>query len=263
MHRLLYTWLKEQWLLLPILGVLLVAMNAIMYVAWHLLGGVDGILGSLLQDGIEMLQAVGGSGVSPENLGAGYLAVGWRHPIVVAILAGYAASRGSKAVAREIEEERSEFLFSLPYPRFLIVLIHIFTTVLGLGALTALLVYSSIFFSRTFGPDIATSGYMATGFITFSLYLAVGSVAYFFSSFMRQGGWALNVTLLIFLVLYGADLGANLGLWENSRYTLFINYKVAESLGGLSSLGPEAWGFLGVAALFLAASLVISSIRSI
>lgn len=263
MHRLLYAWLKEQWLILPILGFLLILLNVAMYIAWHLLGGAEGILGSLLQDGIEMVQVFGGQGVGSGNLGASYLAVGWRHPIVVAMLAGYAASRGSKAVAREIEEERSEFLFSLPYPRFFILLAHFLTTALGVAVLSALLVYSSIYFSGTFGLEIAASSYRATGYITFALYMAVASIAYFFSSFLRQGGWALNLTLVLVLALYAGDFGANLGFWENSSYTLFVNYRVAESLGGLSTLGPEALGFLGVAGFFLAASMAITTIRNI
>lgn len=263
MHRLLFAWLKEQWLILPVLGALLVLLNVCMYIAWNLLGGADGILGSLLQDGIEMLQVFGGEGVSSENLSASYLAVGWRHPIVVAMLAGYAASRGSKAVAREIEEERSEFLFSLPYPRFVIVLIHFITTVLGVGILAALLVYSSIYFSRTFGPEIEASNFVATGYLTFGLYMAVASMAYFFSSLLRRGGLAQYFTLVIFLILYVADFGANLGFWENSRYTIFVNYKVAEALGGLSSLGPETMGFLGIAALFFGASLAVTTVRSL
>ncbi len=263
MHRLLFIWLKEQWLALGILAILLVLMNLCMYIGWYLLGGTDGILVNLLHDGIEMLQVFGGQGVHVDNLNASYLAVGWRHPIVVAVLAGYAASRGSKAVATEIQEQRSEFLFSLPYPRFLIVLAHFFTTMLGTAALVATLVFSSIFFSGLFGPEIETGYYLATGFATFSLYIAVAAIAYFFSSLLRQGGWALNFTMVVILVLYGADFAANLGLMESSSHTLFVNYKVAESLGGLSSLGAETFGFLGLAVLFLAASLAVTTVRNL
>lgn len=263
MHRLIYTWTKEQWLVLPLLGILLVFMNLLLSLAWHLLGGATGILASLLQDGIEMLRVFGGQGVGPDNLVASYLAVGWRHPIIVALMAGYAASRGSKAVAREIEEGRAEFLYSLPYPRFAILLVHFITTALGMAALTAVLVYSAIFFSRTFGPEIEASRYVATGTLTFSLYMVVASVAYFFSSLLRQGGWAQNLTLIILLALYGADFGANLGLWENSRYTLFLDYKVAEVLGGLSHPGPETMGFLGLTGLFLAASLLVTTFKNV
>ncbi len=263
MHRLLYIWLKEQWLTVAILGVILVIMNLCMYIGWHLLGGSGGILVSLLKDGIEMVQVFGGKGVHPDNLEASFLAVGWRHPIVVAILAGYAASRGSKAVATEIEKDRSEFLFSLPYPRFVIVLAHFFTTMLGTAALVAALVFSSIYFSQTLGPEISASNYLATGYVTFALYIAIASIAYFFSSLLRQGGWALNFSLVIILVLYVADFAANLGLVEHSRNTLFVNYKVAESLGGLSSLGAEATGFLGLAAMLLAVSLAVTTIRNL
>lgn len=264
MHRLVFAWLREHWLNLAILAAVLVFINLCMYIGWKIVGGPGSSIYSLITDGIDMLRAFGGEGVHADNLEASFFAVSWRHPIVVAILAGYAASRGSRSVATEIEEGRSELLFSLPYPRFVIVLVHFFSTMLGLAILVASLVFSSIFFGNILGAGMAASGYMATGFATFGLYLAVAAIAYFFSSFLRRGGWALNLSLLVVLILYGVDFAGNVGLFESlQKYTLFANYKVAESLGGLSTLGGETFGFLGVAALFLIISLAVTTVRDL
>ncbi len=264
MHRLIFVWLKEQWLNLSILAALLVVINLCMYIGWKILGDSGGTLIGLLRDGIDMLHAFGGEGVHLDNLEASFLAVGWRHPIVVAILAGYASARGSRSVATEIEEDRAELLFSLPYPRFVIVLLHFLSTMLGIAILTAAFVFSGIFFGNILGPEIAAANYMATGFATVGFYGAMAALAYFFSSFLRRGGWALNLSLLVILILYAVDFAGNLGLFESfQKYTLFANYKVAESLGGMTSLGGETFGFWAVAASFLAISLVITTVRDL
>jgi hypothetical protein len=264
MHRLIFAWFKEQWLNLSILAALLIIINLCMYIGWKILGEPGGTLISLLRDGIDMLHAFGGGGVHPDNLEASFLAVGWRHPIVVAMLAGYATARGSRSVATEIEEDRAELLFSLPYPRFVIVLLHFFSTILGIAFLTGAFVFSGIFFGNILGPEIAASNYIATGFATIGFYGAMAAIAYFFSSFLRRGGWALNLSLLVILVLYAVDFAGNLGLFESyQKYTLFANYRVAESLGGMTTLGGEALGFWAVAAFFLAISLVVTTVRDL
>jgi ABC-type transport system involved in multi-copper enzyme maturation permease subunit len=264
MHRLIFAWLKEQWLNLSILAAFLVFINLCLYIGWKILGVPDSSLIGLVRDGIEMIHAFGGGGVHPDNLEASFLAVGWRHPIVVAMLAGYATARGSRSVATEIEEGRAELLFSLPYPRFVIVLLHFCSTLLGIALLTAALVFSSIVFGNLLGPEIAASNYIATGFVTVALYGVMAALAYFFSSFLRRGGWALNLSLLVILVLYAVNFAGNLGLFESyQKYTLFANYRVAESLGGITTLGGEALGFWGVTVVLLAISLMVTTIRDL
>ena len=264
MHRLFLLRVKQQWFLLLILALCLISISFIMHLSWRILGGSSGQLMSLLRDGIEMLHVFGGAGISGTNLAPSFLALGWRHPIVIALLLGYVLSRGSKAVAAEVEEDTAGFLFSLPYPRPVIILVDYLSTMVGLGLLVGVLIFGGLFFGRAFGPDLSVSIYMVTAWATFWLYMAFGSLAYFLSSLLKKSSYALNISLLLVVLLYLIDLTGNvLGLFEGlQRFSLFGQYNIAYALSG-ASLSMETFSFIGAAVFFLGLSLVVTTIRDL
>ncbi len=260
MLKLIFYKLKPQAVSLLFLALSLVIMNLVVYAAWKILGGQQGALMGLVKDSLELVGIVSGEGTGVDNFAPSFLALGWRHPLIIAIFVGFAASRGSKAVAAEIEGETAGFLFTLPLHRSLIILADFLATSLGMFFLLASFIISSMVFGSVFGLNIGAGRLILTGFVTYLLYMSFYAIAYLLSTLTKKPGMSSNLTLLTALGLYLLDLGGNLldGLDSLRKITLFSQYKVAESLGGLSILGGGMAFYLLVIILFMGLTVFLS-----
>ncbi|HHX76838.1 MAG TPA: hypothetical protein GX697_00595 [Firmicutes bacterium] len=260
MLKLIFYKLKPQAVSLLFLALSLVVMNLVIYAAWKILGGQQGALMGLVKDSLELVGIVSGEGTGLDNFAPSFLALGWRHPLMIAVFVGYAVSRGSKAVAAEIEGETAGFLFTLPLRRFLIILADFLATSLGMFFLLASFIISSMVVGSVFDLSIGAGRLALTGFVTYLLYMSFYAIAYLLSILTRKPGMSANITFLAVLGLYLLDLGGNLLDSLNSlrKVTLFAQYKVAESLGGLSVLGGEMAFYLLVILLFMGLTVFFS-----
>ncbi len=240
----------------------LTVFNFVMYLAWKVMIGSD-LLTNFLKDSLGLLQAIGGSGVDVENFAASFLALGWRQPILIAIFIGYVLTRGSRSVAADIEEETTDFIYTLPISRFLILVTDFLSTLAGLTAMTAVLVFSGIFFGNVFDLQIEAGKYFMTGVATVAMYAAFTSIVYLLSALTKKTGITFLLSAFIIFILYLIDLVGNLfeGASSLQSITLFSQYRVAEFLGGISGAGGDifTWILISVVLLALTALRVITS----
>jgi ABC-2 type transport system permease protein len=92
------------------------------------LGSDSGDLGGRMQ----LLRAMGIEGV-PSS--AELIMASWNHPFILILLSSWAISRGSGAVAAEVERGTMDLILSRPIPRWLYLTAHIWVACAGLAVL--------------------------------------------------------------------------------------------------------------------------------
>lgn len=170
-----------------------------------------------------------------------YLALGWRHPLVLVLLASFVISRGAGAFAGEQEGGYGELLFTRPVARWRILTIHFFVTLAGLFFICCGKVLATLFF--LFLNQIPNAPHplliFQLGVFSFSLYSLMASYAYLFSVLSpvrgRAMGWAVGTTLFFYSL---EVLGDFWGLLETLQpLSIFYYYQPFTILLGESDLG--------------------------
>lgn len=112
-----------------------------------------------------------------------YMALGWRHPFVIILLASFVISRGFWAVAGELEGGYGELLFTRPTPRWRILGMHLLVTMAALLFICLFKVLGTLFFTLSNGIEKATDLYSVAqlGLNSFFLYGLMASYSYLFS----------------------------------------------------------------------------------
>ena len=152
-----HTLRSQRWpVLVTSLG--LAALGFLLAASYESLGqqGLE-FLGESMPRAIAALMKTEGSlliSAGPE----GYLAIGFRHPLVLIVVSAFAIAGASSAVAREIERRTILLLLARPIPRYYLVL--------GKGA-TSVIALASLLGALLAGTFV---GVYAQGWVTVSLW---------------------------------------------------------------------------------------------
>ncbi len=200
-----------------------------------------GFLSLMFSQFKDLMQAFVGVGFSIDELVASYLAMGWRHPLVVFLFLGFAISRAGE-LAREMETGTGDLLFSLPYYRYQILLTEYLATIAGLFIINFFLAASVYGWSLIFSLEDLPSlmGFFWVFVLSFLLYSMFAALAFLVASRSRTAGQATGYTIGIVAVLYLADFLSSIQpqLEFMQPYTLFHQYQVTEAL----IRGAGLWG---------------------
>ncbi len=183
----------------------------------------------------DLFRGFVGVGFSLEELTASYLAMTWRHPLILFILMGFGVVR-SLEIGREIESGTGDLLFSLPLKRSRIILADFLATVLGLFLINFVLVVGVYIWARVFSIDDIPGfyGFFWVFLISFFLHIMFSALALCVASVGKTNRQSVSWTIGIIAVLYISDFLAAMQpqIEAIHPFTLFYQYQVSEALAG-------------------------------
>jgi hypothetical protein len=245
--------LGAAWTALGILG-----FGALMLAAFDAVGAAG--MEQLLMEGEAegLLRAIAGGGGGRTGGFTAFLALIWRHPLILVVLVMYAAAVGT-FVAREVGDGTVDLLFSRPVGRIPLVL-H------DLAAASALLLGVTMLFSLTLRLIAVNLGleppgwreFLVAGLLTFAFALSVLGTSYLIGSLAREGRQALGLAGGLFAAMYALDVVG--GIWEAVEpYRVVSLFRYFAPLEALTR-GDELWSnvavLLGAAATTFLLSLM-------
>jgi len=194
----------------------------------------------IMQGSEDLMKAfLGSKGVLLWDFAA-YLAMAWRHPIILVVLIGLAASLGSGFAAKEIGDKTADLVFARPMTRSRLLWHDFFVAKVLLG--TATMIFSSALYYGAQAFDLnppALSSFMVAWLQYFVFSLVVLTLSYLVGSFVGEGKTVIAVISGIFAVMYTIELVG--GLWDKveplKALSLFTYLTPHDAL--LSK--PEAW----------------------
>ena len=141
----------------------------------------------------------------------GFIAIGFRHPVFLIIVAAFGIGTASAAMAREIERRTVLLILARPLPRYHLVLGKGLGSLLGLVVLVAALLVGSFIGIATQGLDgIKVDLLLIMGFNALCLGLAIAGYAYLISALSSDGSrvnlLATGVTVAFFFLDFISDL---------------------------------------------------------
>ncbi|GEM_PF-2396452 len=256
MRALLRLRMREQKTVLLAYALGLAVFSGIMAWSYEAFSEDTGFLTQMFVQFEDLMQAFVGVGFSLEDLTATYLAMTWRHPLILFLLIAFGVERSS-GLARELQTGTGDLLFTLPYPRYSIIFSDFLATTRGLLIINLLLVIGVYLFSLLFGvEDIpALTGFFWVFLLSFFLHLMFSALALLVATLSRTGGQALGWTVGIISILYVGDFLASMQpqLEFIQPFTIFYHYQVSEALAGTLPLWESAL-FLGLTLILLGGS---------
>lgn len=196
----------------------------------------------------------------------GYAAFGYRHPIYLIILSGFAISAAGGGLAREIERGTIFLLLARPLPRYSLVIGKAVE-----ASVSLVLLASAAFLGTAIGAAIAhlepfhLARFLLVSGYGLCLFLAIGGYSFLISALTSDGGKATGIsaglTVLFFLMDFLADL------WHVTEWlgplSVFHYYIPSD----VAIRGVVPWGdmavLLSVAGVTFAAALVVFQRRDI
>lgn len=136
-----------------------------------------------------------------------YISIGWRHPLVIILLASFVFSRASLAVAGEREGRYGDLLFTRPIARWKILWQHFGVTILALLIISLLKTLGTLFVLSYHAipvPDISSIFYL--GLTSFSLYALMASYSYLFSVLSPVKGKAVALAVGVTLFFFALEV---------------------------------------------------------
>jgi len=197
----------------------------------------------------------------------GYIAIVFRHPIILVAFAAFAIAVASGAIAREIERKTVFILLARPLPRYQLLLSRWSAMVPGVALLGgALLLGIAIGVAISdVGEVVVLERYLFAWASAFMLFLAIGSYAFLFSASARDGTQAVLFSTALTVLFFLMDFLA--GLWEPLGFlgpmSLFHYYDPVTAAIEASIPAQHVAVLLGVTAVSLAASVVVFQRRDI
>lgn len=183
----------------------------------------------------------------------GFIALEYFAQMWVIIMAAFAISLATGALAGEIEKGSMELLLSQPISRRSIVITRHFYFSISLLALIAATMLPLMIGAPLVDGELSNMGVAAVSLLAFLFYGAIGSMAFFFSSISSSRGKALFASLGVLIGSYALDLLSKFNDFiDNFHFlSLFYYYDPYRYLHDASI----AWGDLAV----LAAIIVVST----
>ncbi len=155
----------------------------------------------------SLLRAQGGLADTPN----GYIAVGYRHPVYLVILAGFVISASSSALAREIERGTAFLLLARPLQRWRLAGAKAAAMTVALAALLGVSLTGTWVGATVYGVEGVV--YSSLGLVALNaglLALAIGGVAFLVSALASVGGAAMGLAAGIVVAMYFLDFMASL-----------------------------------------------------
>jgi len=224
------------------------------------------MMDEMLQGGEDLMRAMLGTrGVLMWDIST-FLAMAWRHPIILVILVGWAASLGSGYAAKEVGEKTADLLFARPVSRGMLLLYDLVVSSSLLFANTMLFSAALYFMSSAFGQRTpALSAFLAAGLQYFAFALALLAIAYLIGCFSREGKTVVGVMGGIFATMYAIELVG--GLWDAveplKTFSLFTYLTPHAALTGDASAWTDLYVLLGVAIVALSLTYVFMERRDL
>ena len=200
-------------------------------------------------------------------LGAeGYMAVGYRHPIYLIVIAAFTIAAAS-TLAREIEKGTVFLLLARPFPRYHLVLAKGAALLVGLIALVgAALAGTALGITITdLDQPVRLSRFLLVSSNALLLFLAIGGYGFLFSALSREGSKATVLATGLTVAFFFADFVAE--LWEPlgflGPWTVFHYYNPVS----IVQQGTVPWNhvvvLIGVAAAGYGAAIAVFQRRDI
>lgn len=195
-----------------------------------------------------------------------FLAMAWRHPIVLAVIGGLAASYGSAFLAREVGDGTADLLFSRPVTRS-----RLFWN--DVAASSGVLFAVTMAFSLSLWAAAAALGlsppgavkFVWAGWLTFAFALALLAIAYLVGSLLSDGRRAVGTSAALFAVMYMVDVVGT--LWDRIEplrpLSLFAYFTPLDSLKARPESTANAIILFAVAAVAMALSHVVAGRRDL
>lgn len=236
------------------IGIL--GFGALMLMAYDALGPVA--MDAVMREGEGLLRAIaGGGGAEPTGL-MPFLALVWRHPLILVVLVMTASAMGT-FVAREVGDGTVDLLFSRPMSRTRLVLHYFAASNVWLLAITILfsLGLRVIAVQLGLGPPGWTE-FIVAGLLTFAFALSILGTSYLIGSLTRDGRQALGLAGGLFATMYALDVVG--GIWDVIEpyrvVSLFRYFAPLEALTRGDELSSNLSVLLGAAVVAFSLSLL-------
>jgi len=227
---------------------------------------MQSMMGEMPPGSEDLMRAMlGTKGVLMWDIGT-FLAMAWRHPIILVMLVGWAASLGSGYAAKEIGEKTADLLFARPMSRAKL-LWH------DLLIAASLLFACTMFFSLTlyFGAQFfalnppALSAFVVAGLQYFVFALAVLGISYLVGAFVRDAKTVVATVGGIFAAMYTIELVG--GLWDAieplKTFSLFTYLTPHSALTKASSAWTDLYILLAVATVSIGLTYILMERRDL
>jgi ABC-2 type transport system permease protein len=195
-----------------------------------------------------------------------FLAMAWRHPIVLAVIGGMAVSYGSAFIAREVGDGTVDLLFSRPVTRS-----RLFWNDLAVSSgmlLAVTMVFSMSLWAAASSMGLSPPGaasFARAGLLTYVFAWALLGLAYLVGSLSRDGRRAVGTSAALFIAMYMVDVVGV--LWNRVEplrpLSLFAYFTPLDSLFARAEGTGNAFILLAVAAVALALSHVVTNRRDL
>ncbi len=142
----------------------------------------------------------------------GYIALGFRHPLVIVIIAAYGVASASAAIAGEIDRKTILMLLARPLPRHHLVIAKLVDSLLGIVALVlALFVGTEIGIALAgLGDAVSIGTLLLMSFNALALFFAIMGYSYLISALSSSLGRAIMLSTAVAVVSFFVDFMANL-----------------------------------------------------
>ncbi len=142
----------------------------------------------------------------------GYMAVGFRHPLFLIIIAAFAIATASSALAREIERRTILVLLARPLQRYQLVLGKGLASLVGLVVLVVALLAGTLggVFVSGLGDSVEVGPFLLIGVNALSLGLAILGYAYLFSALSSDGSRAILIATGVSVAFFFVDFISSL-----------------------------------------------------
>ena len=189
-----------------IITAALVAGYAILVAGSYETFGGSEVLSELMPKGVTALMKAEGSllfGSGPQA----YLAVGFRHPFFLIVLAAFAIATASGALAREIEHRTILILLARPLPRYHLVLARGLASFVLLAVLVLTMLVGTFIgvLMQGLGESIRHGPFIVVSFNALCLSMAVMGYSYLFSAISSDGGRAILLSTSATVVFFFLD----------------------------------------------------------
>jgi ABC-2 type transport system permease protein len=196
----------------------------------------------------------------------GYVAIGYRHPIYIVVIAAFTITATS-TLAREIEKGTIFLLLARPFPRYHLVLAKGVGLLVGLIALLgAALAGTALGIAITdLDQPVRLSRFLLVSSNALLLFLAIGGYGFLLSALSREGSRAIVLATGLTVAFFFMDFVAE--LWEPLEFlgtlTVFHYYNPT----AIVQQGAVPWNhalvLIGIAAAGYAAAIAVFQRRDI
>ena len=213
MSQILWQTLKGQRNGMAMIGLGALAFAVLLPTTYAAFGSVIGDLMEALPAAFRaLIKADGGLSATA----TGYIAIGYRDAVFMAIIIGAVIAASSAALAREIERGAMFLLLARPLQRYHIVLAKAGALVLMLAVIVSLSFLGTWIGVLGNGIDGVSFGALALALVNaFMLALAVGGYSFLLSALSSEGGRVISIATGLTVVFFFVDYLAT--LWSPAR----------------------------------------------